>query len=169
MQVFFISFLLNTLAFGQIKEEFLDFNTSLINNSIPSKLSKAQLILSLGKPTKIEVYDGECGLTEEQEKAKQRNWYYYNGTKFFIYDNNADIVELNFRSGKFTYTTSKIKLSNATTFQELQKVYPASTKAAIIENGGNMVRIRPCSDCDGYCILYFEKGRLVKLEWWEPC
>ncbi|MBY0481047.1 MAG: hypothetical protein K2Q21_06815 [Chitinophagaceae bacterium] len=165
----FISFFISFLALGQIKEEFLDYKTSKVNGSIPNALTKADLLRVLGKPTKIEIFEGECGLTEEQEKAKVRNWYYYDSTKFLLFDNEAQISEVNFRSGKFTYTTAKIKLSNKTTFQDLQKVYPVSTKAAIKENNGNMVRLSPCSDCDGYCFLYFEKGKLVKLEWWEPC
>jgi|GEM_PF-7030208 len=169
MQLFFISFFFSSLAFGQINAEFLNYKTSRINGSIPNILNKVELVRRLGVPTKIETFEGECGLSEEQEKAKVRNWYNYDSTKFFIYDNKAQIIEVNFRSGKFTYTTAKIKLSNNTSFQDLQKVYPVSTKTAIIENNGNMVRITPCSDCDGYCLLYFEKGMLIKLEWWEPC
>jgi hypothetical protein len=169
MKLLFIPFLINSLAFGQIKEEILNYKTSKINGSIPNALTKADLFRVLGKPTKIEISDAECGLTEEQEKAKVRNWYYYDSTKFFIFDNKAEVVEVNFRNGKFTYNTTKIKLSNNTTIQDLQKVYPVSTKAALKENNGKIVRIRPCEDCDGYCLLYFEKGKLVKLEWFEPC
>ena len=169
MQLLFISFLISSLALGQTKEEFLNYKTSRINGTISNELIKSDLLRVLGKPTKIEIFEGECAMTEEQEKAKVRNWYYYDSTKFFIYDNKAKIFEVNFRSGKFTYTTVKIKLSNTTTFQDLQKVYPISTKAAIKENNGKMVKISPCSNCDGYCLLYFEKAQLVKLEWWEPC
>ena len=169
MKLLFISLFISSLALGQIKEEFLNYKTSKINGSIPNALTKADLLRTLGKPTKIEILEGECGLTEEQEKAKDRNWYYYDSTKFLLFDNKAKIIEVNFRSGKFTYTTAKIKLSNKTTLEDLQKVYPVSTKAAIKENNGNMVRISPCSNCDGDCLLYFENGYLVKLEWWEPC
>ena len=169
MQLLFIAFFISSLALGQIKEEFLNYKTSRINGSIPNALNKADLLRKLGTPTKIEPFEGECGLSDEQENAKLRNLYYYDSTKFFIYDNKAQIIEVNFRNAKFTYTTEKIKLSHNTTFQDLQKVYPISAKAAIKENNGDMVRIRPCASCDGYCLLYFEKGRLVKLEWWEPC
>lgn len=163
------SLLIGFLALAQDKEEFLNFQTSRINGSIPSALNKTDLLRILGKPTKVEAFQTDCGMTEEEENAKVRNWYYYDSTKFFVYDNKAEIVEINFRSGKFTYTTAKIKLSNKTRFQDLQKVYPISTNVAIKENNGKIVRISPCPNCDGYCLLFFEKGILVKLEWWENC
>ena len=169
MRLVFISFFINSFVFGQPKQEFLSFKTSRINRTTPGALTKIQLLQRLGKPTKIQPFETVCGMTEEQEKAKVRNWYYYDSTKFFVYDSKAEVVEINFRNGKFSYTTQKITLSNNTSFQELQKVYPLSAKAALKESNGNIVRIRPCAVCDGYCILYFEKGKLVKLEWWEDC
>ena len=169
MKLLLISFFISSIALGQIKGEYINYKTAKINNSIPNKLTTTELVRLLGKPTKIEINKGECGLTEEQEKSKVKSIYYFDCTKFIIFDNNAEILEVNFRNGKYTYKTDKIKLSNTTSFQELQKIYPESTKTALKENNGNMVRIRPCSTCDGDCILYFEKGKLVKLEWWEPC
>jgi hypothetical protein len=169
MRSLFISTLISCFVFSQTTEEFLNYKTSKLNGSIPNALSKTTLIRSLGKPTKIFAFEGECGLSDEQEKAKTRNWYCYDSTKFFVYDESAKIYEVNFRSGKFSYTTEKIVLSKNTSIQDLQKVYPVSTKAAISENKGTMVKISPCANCDGYCILYFEKGKLVRLEWWEPC
>ena len=171
MHFLITSCLIISLALGQFTNELINYSSCRINGTVPNTLSKNDLIKRLGKPTKIEPlrFDEECGLTDEQEHAKQRNWYYYDSTRFFVYDNKADMLELNFRNGKFVYTTDKIKLSNTTTLGDLQKVYPASTKAAIKENKGTMVKISPCPKCDGYCFLYFEKGKLVKLEWWDPC
>ncbi len=169
MKLLFISFFISSLALAQSKEEVLDYARARINGSIPNDLAKSDLVRILGRPSRVKPFDGECGLTDEQEKSKVKNWYYYDSTKLLVFDNKAHLVELNFRSGKFTYTTKKIKLSNKTTFQDVQKMYPVSAKAAILENNGCLVRISPCSNCDGYCLLYFEKGHLVKLEWWEPC
>lgn len=169
MRVLFISLFFYLYASGQPKEAFLNYNTGRLYGSVPNKLSKPDLLRILGKPTKIAVFEGECGLTDEQENAKERNIYYYDSTQYFVYDNKAELYHVNFRNGKFTYRTDKINLSNKTRFRDIEKLYPVSTHAAILENKGTMVRIPACPDCDSFCLLYFEKGRLVSLEWWEPC
>jgi hypothetical protein len=169
MLALLISLFISFSAPRQTSGEFLYYKTSRLNNSIPNTLSKTALIRFLGKPTKTEPFITECALSEEQENAKVKNWYYYDSTRFFVYDEKAEICEVNFRNGKFSYTTEKIILSRNTSLRDLQKVYPASTKAAIRENNEIIVRIEPCASCDGYCILYFEKDKLVRLEWWEPC
>lgn len=169
MRSLLISTFISLFVQGQTTEEVLSYNNSKLNGSIPNSLSKTALMRSLGKPSKIEPLEGECAMSEEEEKAKVKKCYYYDSTRFFIYDEKAEISEVNFRSGKFTYATPKILLSKNTTIQDLQKVYPVSTKAATRENNQVMVKISPCADCDGYCILYFEKGKLVRLEWWQPC
>jgi hypothetical protein len=127
------------------------------------------LLSALGKPTKIENFSTECAFTDEQERAKVKKLYFYDKTKFFIYGNKAELSFIDFCSGKFTYLTPKLRLTKETTLQELQKVYPNSVKAAMKENGGKLVRLKPCKDCDGQCLLYFENGKLVQLEWWEEC
>jgi hypothetical protein len=159
----------STVVFGQGKPEILDFNSSKLNGSIPSSLSRQNLLAVLGKPTKTENYDSDCGLTLEQEVAKVLKVYYYGKTLFLVYDNMADLIEIDFTTGNFNYKTAKINLSASTTLQDLQKVYPQSVKEAMKENKGTLVRLRPCDICDGYCFLYFKNGRLVGLRWYEDC
>ena len=165
--IFFLLF--STLAYGQNSSETLSFNTSKVNKTIPSALTKKQLLSRLGKPTKIENFTSECALTEEQEKAKIKKLYFYGRTQFFVFDNQAELTTIDFRSGAYTYQTAKILLTSATTLADVQKIYPKSVQAAIKENGGKLVRLKPCKDCDGQCLLYFEKGKLVQLQWWEEC
>ncbi|RYZ25353.1 MAG: hypothetical protein EOO10_18490 [Chitinophagaceae bacterium] len=143
--------------------------TAKLNDTIPSYLTKQQLLTVLGKPSNVKNFSTECALTEEQEKAKVQQLYFYGKTKFFVYDNKAELTFIDFRSGKFTYRTPKIRLTKATTLQDLQKAYPNSVRAAMKENGGKLVRLKPCKICDGHCLLYLENGRLVQLEWWEDC
>ena len=169
MRFLIIFLLLSSNAFGQENIDILSFTSSKLNDSIPSYLPKKSLLHFLGNPTKIEKFESECALTESQERAKDKKIYYYDCTKFFVYDNESEIVEINFRSGKFSYNTERINLSNKTTIQDLKKVYPNSVKSAIKENGGTLVRFRPCKECDGYCFLFFEKGKLVKLKWYNEC
>lgn len=169
MRLFFILMLLCSIAHGQDKTEVLNFNASKLNDSIPGYLTKKKLLAQLGNPTKIENYDPQCALTDEQEKAKVKKLYYSDKTRFFIFDNKAELTLIDFRSGRFSYQTDKIRLTNATTLKDLQKVYPKSVKAAFTENGGKLIRLKPCKDCDGQCLLYFENGKLIHLEWWEEC
>ncbi|ANE51738.1 hypothetical protein [Flavisolibacter tropicus] len=161
--------LFSSVAYGQNGLEVIDFKTAKLNKTIPSALTTKQLKTLLGKPTKIEDYTSECALTEEQERAKVKQLYSFGHTQFFVFDHKAELTSIDFRSGTFSYLTEKILLTSTTTLADLQKVYPKSVSAAIKENGGKLVRLKPCKDCDGQCLLYFEKGKLVQLNWWEEC
>lgn len=169
MRIIIFFLLLSTSAYGQVSSEILNFNTSKLNKTIPSTLTKQQLISRLGKPTKIENFSNECALTQDQEQAKVKQLYFYGHTQFFVYDNQAELTTIDFRSGTYTYQTAKILLTSATTLADVQKVYPKSVQAALKENGGKLIWLKPCKGCDGQCRLYFEKGKLVKLQWWEDC
>lgn len=164
-----ILMLFGSFAYGQVKTEVLDFKTAKLNDTISSYLTKQKLVKILGKPSKVENFETECALTVEQEKAKVKQCYFYGKTKFFVYNNKAELTFIDFRSGKFTYQTQEIRLTNATTLHDLQKIYPNSVQAAVKENGGKLVRLKPCKECDGQCLLYFENDKLVQLEWWEEC
>ncbi len=169
MRLLFISICISFLMTGQTQETFFMYTACRLNDAVPNKLAKQDLLRLLGKPTNITRFEGECGLSDEQENAKEKNIYFYDSTQYFVYDNKAELYHVNFRNGKFTYRTDKINLSNKTRFRDIEKLYQESAKAAILENKGTMVRIQACQDCDLFCLLYFEKGRLVSLEWWEPC
>lgn len=169
MRLLFVFVFFTSTAYGQISSEVLDYSTSKLNKAIPSALTKQHLVRLLGKPSKIENYNTECALTEEQEHAKVKQLYSYGRTQFFVFDNQAELNTIDFRTSKFTYLTAKILLTSATTLADVQKVYPKSVQAAIKENGGKLVRLKPCKECDGMCLLYFEKGKLVQLQWWEEC
>lgn len=169
MQTLLVLLFISLFLPGQGGPEIVSFRTARLNDSLPGVLARQRLMAALGKPTRIEDFEGECALTDDQEKAKTKKLYYYNGTKFFVYDNTAELMLIDFRSGKFSYKTPGLRLSAATTFQDIQNTFPNSARAAIIENKATMVRLSPCKDCDGQLLLYFEKGKLVQLEWWEPC
>ena len=169
MRLLLIFLLWTSVSYGQNKLEILDPTQSKINNSIASFTTRQQLLKQLGKPTKIENANFECALTIEQEKAKVQSIYYYGKTTFFIYDQKAALMNLDFKSGRFIYTTPKITLTSTTTFEKIKKVYPEAAKAALKENKGKIIRISPCKKCDGQVLLYIEKGKLRHLEFWEPC
>jgi len=149
--------------------EILDYKSSKINGIISNSLSRTSLIKLLGKPDKIENFDPECGLTDKQEKAKIKRIFYYGKTTFFVFDNNAELSSISFVSSRFTYNSSLINLSFKTTLKDLQKVFPKSVKNAIKENGGKLIRLKTCKNCDDEYHLYIEKGILVKLELWNDC
>lgn len=169
MRLLLILILCTSIAYGQDQIETLDPTQSKLNNSISSFTTREQLLRLLGKPAKVQKANFECALTSEQENAKVQNIYHYGKTRFFIYDKKADLLTIDFKSGKFIYETPKIELSGKTTFEEIDKVYPQATKASLKENQGKIIRIRPCKECDGQVLLYMEKGRIALLEFWEPC
>lgn len=169
MRSLFILICISFCFSGQTQEIFINYSTCRTNDKVPNQLSKQELLGFLGKPTKIARFDGECGLSDEQDKAQEKSIYFYDSTQFFVFDNKAELYTINFRNGKFTYRTDKINLSGKTRFRDIEKWYPGNAKASILENKGSMVRLQACQDCDAYCLLYFENGRLVSLEWWEPC
>ena len=127
MRLILFFLLITTFAISQEKREILSFTTSKINDSLSGSISLKTLIKIFGKPDKIEDYNSECGLTAEQEKAKSLKIYYYDKTKFMVYNNVADLLEMDFTTTKFTYKTDKIKLSGKTTFKDIQKFYPPAS------------------------------------------
>ena len=149
--------------------EILSPSLSKLNDSVSTFLTKRTLLNQLGNPSRIVDSDIECGVTEEQEYAKEQKFYYYDSTKFFIFDEKAELMIVNFNSGKFSYQTPEIHLSNKTTFADLEKVYPISCSNARMQNSGEMVRIRPCEECDGEVHLFFKGTKLERLEFWVPC
>lgn len=169
MRLLLTLILWTSIAYGQNQIETLNPTQSKLNNSIFSYTTRQELIKQLGKPTKVEKANFECALTIEQERAKVQYIYHYGKTTFFIYDQRADLMTIDFESGKFIYKTPKITLTGTTTFKAIEKIYPQAAKAALKENKGKMIRISPCKECDGQVLLFMEKGKLVNLEFWEPC
>jgi hypothetical protein len=178
MRLLLILLLWTSVTYGQNEFEnkfwpsevdILNPTQSKLNNSISLHTTTQQLLKQLGSPSKVEKVNFECALTPEQEKAKVHNFYYYGKTMFFIYDQKAQLMNLDFISGKFIYKTPKITLTSKTTFEEIEKIYPQATKNALKENKGEMIRLRPCKKCDGQVLLYMKNGKLAQLELWEPC
>lgn len=161
--------LFSATAFGQITLPVLDSGKSSVNATLPTFSTKQQVLRQLGKPTLIKNADYECGLTTEQAEAKVQKVYYYGKTVFYIYDTKADLITLDFRPGKLSYQTPRITLTGKTTLADVQKVYPAATKAATKTPTGKLVVLAPCQECDGQVQLCFENGRLAQLDFWEPC
>ncbi|MCB2408748.1 hypothetical protein [Hymenobacter lucidus] len=164
-----LSLLSSTAAFGQINLPVLDPTKSSINATLPTFSTRQQVLRQFGKPTLIKNAEYECGLTKEQSEAKVQKVYHYGNTVFYIYDTKADLMSLDFRTGKLSYKTPRINLSGKTTLADVQKVYPAATKAAAKTPKGQMVILAPCKECEGQVQLYFEGGKLAQLDFWEPC
>jgi hypothetical protein len=169
MKIIWILILFPIVAFGQNNLEILNPINSTLNGNILSFGFKEQLTKSLGRPTKVQDIDYECGVTEEQEFAQYQKYYFYGKTHFFVYDEKYELKIIDFKTGKFTYKTPQIILTNRTTFEEIKKIFPKATKASIIESKGRLVRLKPCNVCDGEVQLFFENGKLIQLELWEPC
>jgi hypothetical protein len=161
--------LFSSTAFGQINLPVLDPSRSAVNATLPTFTTRQQVLKQLGQPTLIKPAEYECGLTNEQINAKVQKVYYYGKTEFYIYDNKADLKTLDFRAGKYSYQTPKMKLSGKTTLADVQNVYPAAAIAAVKTPKGKLVLLSPCTDCEGQVQLYFENGKLAQLELWEPC
>ena len=158
-----------SVAYGQGQPEILNPSLSKLNSVVSTSTTKQKLLAQLGQPTRIETAHFECGLTDAQAKAKVQKLYYYGKTMFYVFDGNAELIDIDFRSGKFTYKTPKITLTNKVTFADIEKLYPKAAKAATKEKRGKMLIIRPCETCDDTLNLYFENEKLTQLEFWEPC
>ncbi|PJJ60891.1 hypothetical protein [Hymenobacter chitinivorans] len=151
-------------------EPLLNPSKSLVNAKLPSYTTKQELLRALGPPARIAAVGEECHTSREEAAAKVRQRYYFAGkTSFFLDHDQAELELLDFRSGKYTYQTPTITLTGKTTLADLQKVYPAAVRAASISKRGTEVSLMTCANCDDRVHLFFEQGRLVELELWEPC
>ena len=143
-------------------------NDLLINGKIPAQyITKKQLLFVFGTPQKIKPYYPECNYEPPRiRNAKKYEIYFYDNEKtvFYVYDNHADLVSIDFSSEKYFIKTTKITLNQHTSQNDILKVFP---KAKFNNYDKRLSEIAmsttPKGNSPFYYLLSFKKNKLINL------
>lgn len=184
LNVAIISFILIIGAFtrpilkGKIENERLNRNEVWVNGKIPFTTSTDSLVKLLGQPDSITRPLYDCGgYVEGYEGVGDKvELYHYGNSRFVAYANSrADMMEIDFTSGKFALKVEKTLLDKNTTFVSFGKIFPESCASAYDWNNGGkgktykIVRVLPKGYEDDAWLFWFDNGLLVRAEYWISC
>lgn len=150
----------------------IDFD-KLHLNGLPFTATKAQVIRRLGKPTKTDEPHYECGALSSQEQGKRIYSLHYANALFTGNSQEGYVMDQVMFSAKkpIVLLYGTWKLTEKTTLKDLEKAFGHSLKmeTMVTETSNAAPVVSLSSKGDDGAIFWFEKGRLVKFEYWTPC
>lgn len=156
-------------------EEYLDFDELTINGKLPLITDTLSLYKLIGKPDSVITpdYDDIC-VSYFDKNFKQ---VYYQSTNLELFGDTLVLSTLNFKTSPNLFLQSgKLILNHKTTLQDIEKIYPKAVKfkgETDIYQLGKFTSINlktfKNSTIEARWILYFEKNRLIRIDYWMPC
>lgn len=159
---------------GQTKEvEVQDFKTISIKG-IDWQSTRDDLLKAFGPPDTLFDPDYDCGFYSQhwQPEIKSVELFRYGMTEFLVVDNAVVLRNIYFDRPEFyELKTKHFTLSKHTTLIELERYFPNAFKAWKDSNDANdtLIRLLPCAGCDDMIYLHMEKGRIKRVQFWDPC
>lgn len=142
---------------------------SLRIKELPLYLNKKDFYENWTKPDSITSMYAECGYL----KGKTIKQYYFNGAIFLVYDNRAELSEINFETSDLIIEGSELTLSKNTILSEFDDKYESSyqQRGESFYNNASYVtlRFRVHKDWDEYIHLLFKNDKLIQFIIWNPC
>jgi hypothetical protein len=155
--------------------EYIDWNTTTINGKQPLVGKTTELYRVLGQPDSLVSphLDDVCVSFYDNKRLK---YAYFKHSQLEVYGDTAVIGTLDFRNNpQLALHAPTILLSHATTLQALAKVFPQAVKDQHIINVqdlGELTAVEVATSknpSDDGWILFFDKGKLVRIDYWMPC
>ncbi|WP_235938285.1 hypothetical protein [Chitinophaga solisilvae] len=150
------------------KMEVFHFSKALIDHKVPLFTSEHRFTAALGAADSISTpaYDGICASQFEEEFL----FFYKDGSCFEKFSDSLACEEFVLTTGH-TITCNGITFSRNTTWAEVKKYYPNAVQQAENEGRTDMVTLRDSDNMnsDSSVRLYFENGKLVRIENFIPC
>lgn len=157
--------------------EYLDFDKVRINGKLPLITDSLALYSLLGKPSKIVKPDLDdiCVSFFDSENFKYVK--YGNSTVFELCGDTIVPRVFNFESTPQLFLKyGELFLNSKTTLKEIEKIYPKAVKfqylTDIYEEGKFVtlsLRVTKGKNIDASWLLFFEKGKLIRIDYWMPC
>lgn len=154
--------------------EYLEWSTATLNGQLPLMSTKNAILKELGpldSLTTVDVTDG-CGYFFDQPHQAA----YVKLTDFEVCGDTAVIRTINFqRQPQLTLQTGNIRLNSKTTLSELAKTFPIAVKAHSemnVDSIGKVVAVALATGpivADDSWLLFFQKGKLVRIDYFIPC
>ena len=154
--------------------EFIDWSSARINGKLPLESNTKDLYRLLGQPDSIVTpnYDDVSVRFYDEKEFKNA---YFKGSDFEIYGDTAVVCILNFeKNPDLEFTSGSLILNHNTTLADLKKVFPKAVRARSKNNNWGFGK---CTEInlatwkyynDDSWLLFFQKGRLIRIDHWMP-
>ncbi|MCW5921685.1 MAG: hypothetical protein KIS77_05030 [Saprospiraceae bacterium] len=128
----------NQLNIRSLMRECLCDDSLTINNILPLKTTKKELMSLLGQPTRKCAMEGNClyGLVWDNWEEEIDSLYFYENTVFKCSKEYAFLQSIDFTTTKIQLTHPRIILDIDTKPGDIQKAFPESGKLS--RGGGNV-------------------------------
>ena len=156
----------NIIAQNRTNVNSEDFKVNGLINIFTNKVSlkKAFPKMKISK-------DVEPDCSFDNKDYHKTKFYEYSklGISFLVYNNEADLLELNLKDNLGTYLMYKdFKINKNTSVKELQKYFPKSYKYFIKEKD-TIFRLRWGKEFDGEFQFEIKNNKVVNVNDWMPC
>ena len=159
---------------SKINDEYIDWTLARINGILPMKTNTKDLYQLLGQPDSIVTPDYENVSIAYFDNDKFK-FAYFKESEFEISGDTAVISYLNFEKQQgLVFNAGSLTLSHNTTLAELKKIFPKAVKSrekSIVDQIGKCTGISVAISkycCDDLWLLFFRKGRLIRIDYWIP-
>ncbi|QJX47634.1 hypothetical protein HMJ29_12045 [Hymenobacter taeanensis] len=154
--------------------EYIDWNTATLNGKQPVLGKTAELYRVLGQPDSLVSPNMNDVCVSFYDQKFQ--YAYFKHSQLEVYGDTAVIGTLDFRSNpQLALHTSTMRLNHTTTLDDVAKEFPEAVKGqhmVTVENLGQLTAIPLATGetpGDDAWILFFDKGKLVRIDYWMPC
>ncbi|WP_303312034.1 hypothetical protein [Hymenobacter sp. BT730] len=154
--------------------EYLEIKSLTINGKQPFLGKTAALFKVLGLMNRLVEPDKNDVCNSYYDKPFR--YAYFNNSLVEVYRDTAAIRSLDLRQyPKLELRTATFRLSHKTTLADLAMVFPESVKAQSTTNMAGMGNITTVSIAtkaqatEDAWLLFFENGRLIRIDYWMPC
>ncbi|TGE08024.1 hypothetical protein [Hymenobacter fodinae] len=154
--------------------EYIDWKATTINGKQPLLGKTAELYRLLGQPDSLVApnMDEVCVSYFD----KKFTYAYFKHSLLEVYGDTAVIGTLDFRNNpKLALHTPALHLSQTTTLQEVAQKFPQAVKnrhTINVQDLGELTAVELATGStpsdDGW-ILFFDKDKLVRIDYWMPC
>lgn len=163
-----------TPAVQSTNAEYLEWSTASLNGRLPMMSAKNAILKELGPLDSLTTTDMNegCGYFFDQPHQDA----YVKMTELEICNDTAVIRTIDFqRQPQLTLQTGKIRLNSNTTLLELANTFPMAVKAQNemnVDELGKVVAVSLATGpivTDDSWLLFFQRGKLVRIDYFIPC
>jgi hypothetical protein len=154
--------------------EYLDWNTLKINNQLSLLCKQKEIIALLGQPDSIVIpkMNNIC-VSYFEKKFK---YLFFGESQFESKGETTVISSISFdHTNRIWLQTGNIVLDNSMTIDKLNSIFPKAVKQSeevYLEVIGNAICVRlgisKVASEDAW-LLFFQNGKLIRIDFWMPC
>jgi hypothetical protein len=154
--------------------DYLEWNTLKINNQLPLLCKKKELINLLGQPDSIVVPN----INDICISYFEKDFTYLNFRKsqFESKGDTTVISSISFdQTNRIWLQTGNTVLDNSMTIDKLNSLFPNAVKQkedVVLDTIGKVICVRlgiTKESSENAWLLFFQNGKLIRIDYWMPC